>query len=282
MVEEKVVDGWNDPRLLTLEGLRKRGYTPSMINDFCAHLGVARKGNECLTKYVLLENFARNECDRLAPRTFGVTDPILLEIQNLEVLGDKTKFEAKLFPADATQERGTQTYTLTKNVYIEKEDFSEEHIDKFFGLTPNQPVCLKYGPVVKLVGIEKNEDGSISHAKVEIIPDFKEKLKGFIHWVSKEHSMPVTLNLYAVLFTVEDVKKEGDKWLDFINPNSLVVRKNAKMWNLHKKAKIDDRFQFERAGYFVIEESSNPKKGKFVLNRIVELKESKNKVVSTK
>ena len=245
-----------------------------MINDFCAHLGVARKGNENLTSIKLLEKFARTELDATAPRTFGVMDPILLEITNLDACKD-LKIKAPLFPADPT--KGTQVYSLTKNVYIESDDFSAEHVDKFFGLTPNQPVCLKYGPVVKLVSIERNADNTINHVKVEILPDFKEKLKGYIQWVSKEHSMTVTCNLYSVHFLIEDIKKAEDKWLDYVNPNSLVVKNNAKMWNLHKKNKVDDRFQFERCGYFVIDEGSQPAKAKLNLNRIVELKDSKAK-----
>jgi glutaminyl-tRNA synthetase len=220
IVNKGIVNGWKDPRLFTIEGLRKRGYTPSMINDFCAHVGVSRKGNENLTSYKLLEKFARTELDREAPRVFGVMNPVLLEITNLEA-ATSTKFEAPLFPADPT--KGIRTYTMTKNVYIDAEDFSEEHIDKFFGLTSKQPVCLKYGPVVKLIEVVRNADGSISHAKVEILPDFKEKLKGYIHWVSKEHSIDAVCNLYSVLFLVEDIKKAGDKWLDFVNPKSLVV-----------------------------------------------------------
>lgn len=180
-----------------------------------------------------------------------------------------------LFPADPS--KGTRTYTLSKWVYIEQEDFSEEHIDKFFGLTNQQPVCLRYGPVIRLLDVVKNEDGSVKHARVEVLPEHKEKLKGVIHWVSKEHSMDAVLNLYAVLFLIEDIKKAGDKWLDFLNPNSLVVRSNAKVWNSMKNQKAWDRFQFERQGYFMMTEDSDPKNGKFIFNRIVELKESKEK-----
>jgi len=136
---------------------------------------------------------------------------------------------------------------------------------------------LKYGPIIKLVGVEKNADGSINHAKVEILPEYKEKVKGYLHWVSESHSMTATVNLYQVHFLVEDLKKYGDKWLDQINPNSLIVKNNAKLWNLHKNTKIDSRFQFERVGYFVVTEQSDPKKGIYNLNRIVELKESKDK-----
>ena len=175
----------------------------------------------------------------MPPRTFGITEPVLLEIQNLDA-AKELKFEAPLFPADPS--KGTQTYTLSKHVYIEAEDFSETHIDKFFGLTPDQPVCLKYGPVIKMLSCEKNADGSINHVKVEILPNYTEKLKGYIHWVSKDHSMNVKCMLYSVLFNVEDVKKTGDKWLSYKNPDSLIVKPNAKMWNFHKSAKIDERF----------------------------------------
>jgi glutaminyl-tRNA synthetase len=137
---------------------------------------------------------------------------------------------------------------------------------------------LRYGPIVKLVSIEKNDDGSINHVKVEILPEYQEKIKGVIHWVSKENSSTVTANLYSVHFMVENVAKEGDKWLDAINPNSLVVKNNAKVWKLHDKAKEGDRFQFERAGYFILDQKV--KNGQDVYNRIVELKESKDKVVN--
>jgi len=101
---------------------------------------------------------------------------------------------------------------------------------------------LKYGPVIKLLSVVKNEDGSINHAKVEILPNFSDKLKGYIHWLSKENSMNVVCNLYSVLFTIEDINKAGDKWLEYIDKNSLIVKNNAKMWSFHKNAKLDDRF----------------------------------------
>ena len=128
---------------------------------------------------------------------------------------------------------------------------------------------------MKFVSLEKNDDGSINHIKVEVLPDFKDKLKGHIHWVSKENSINATLNLYDVHFIEENVGKLGDKWRTAINPKSLIVKENAKIWNIHKNAKPDDRFQFERCGYFVITDKSDPKKGKFIFNRVVELKESK-------
>lgn len=136
---------------------------------------------------------------------------------------------------------------------------------------------MKYGPVLKFISIEKNDDGSINHVKVEILPDFTDKLKGHIHWVSKENSLNVKLNLYDVHFKSLNVGGLGDKWREDLNPDSLIVKNNSKIWKLHNKANVDDRFQFERLGYFVINEASNPKKGKFEFNRIVELKASKPK-----
>jgi glutaminyl-tRNA synthetase len=147
LVNEKYVSGWEDPRMPTILGLKRRGYTPSMINDFAAEIGVSKKGNDKVTNINLLEHYARKELDRDATRTFGVLDPVTLEIVNFDELTVK-EFEAPLFPVDKS--RGSQIYKLSRNVYIDSEDFSDEHKKGFFGLTPEQPVCLKYGPVVQL------------------------------------------------------------------------------------------------------------------------------------
>jgi len=163
LINEKLVSGWDDPRLHTIQGLRRRGYTPSMINTFCTQIGVSRKGNENLTDYRKLEFYARKELDATAPRTFGITEPILLEIVNLATPGEK--ISAPLFPADPT--KGSQIYTLTKNVYIESEDFSAEKKDGFFGVMPDQIVCLRYGPFIKMTDVVKGPDGKIVKVIVE-------------------------------------------------------------------------------------------------------------------
>ena len=156
-----------------------------MINAFCEAIGVSRKGNENVTSYKKLEFYARKELDASAPRTFGVTEPVLLEITNFDKI-TQTQIVAPLFPADPS--KGTQTYTLTKNVYIEAEDFSEKVQDGFFGLMPGQIVCLRYGPFVKMVEIVKGQDGRIQKVLVESVQP-EQKVKGVIHWVSKEHSL---------------------------------------------------------------------------------------------
>lgn len=146
LVGERVVTDWEDPRMPTVLGLRRRGYTPSMINDFAAEIGVSRKGNDNVTSIRLLEHYARKELDETAPRTFGVQDPVHLEIINFDELSTK-EFEAPLFPANKA--KGSQIYKLSRHVFIDEEDFSSDPNKKgFFGLTPAQPVCLKYGPVI--------------------------------------------------------------------------------------------------------------------------------------
>jgi glutaminyl-tRNA synthetase len=271
LVNTGVVSNWNDPRLLTLEGLRKRGYTPSMINDFCEHLGVARKGNENVVSMKVLEQFARKELDKDAPRTFAVLDPLEIEIVNFADLKD-TVVKAPLFPVDKEMTRGSNTYTLTKNIYIEKADFSETDDKKHFGLQPNQMVDLLCGPVLKFVSY----DSVANLVKVEAVTT-TEKLKGHLHWVSKAHALTATVNNYSALFNHENPASLGDNWSSAINPDSLSVMKNAKIWKNMKNAEIETRYQFQRLAFYILDSSSNPKKNKFVFNRIVELKESKDK-----
>ena len=278
LVEDGHVRGWDDPRLLTLEGLKRRGYTPSILDSFCAEIGVARKGNENFTSMKLLEYHARQELDITAPRTFAVCEPILLEIVNLEeVKPEETKIESPIFPMNLY--KGTQTYNLTANVFIERDDFEEVDRKGFFGLTPTQMVRLRYGPVVKLEEIVKDQSGNILKLKVRAIPEHPEKLKGVIQWVSKEHSVNAVIRLYSTLFTEKDPMSFKDKWLSVINPEGLVEKVNGKVWDMHKDVKQFDRFQFERVGYFVVDKDNKMPEvgGKLVFNRIVELRESKEK-----
>lgn len=208
LVNDKAVIGWNDPRLMTLMGLKRRGYTPTMINAFADEIGVSRNGNENYTSIKLLEFFARKELDREAPRSFGVVDPVLIEIVNIED-AKSIEIEAPLFPTDVS--RGHQKFYLSKYIYIEKEDFSEVPRSGFYGLTSDQPVCLKYGPVVKLLQVIKGPNGDVDHVKVQILKDFNQKLKGYIHWVSQDHSEEAVVRLYNYLFTGQEVKDDWEK-----------------------------------------------------------------------
>jgi glutaminyl-tRNA synthetase len=199
----------------------------------------------------------------------------LLEIVNFDKV-KQTKIEAPLFPADPS--RGNQVYTLTKNVYIESDDFSAEAKKGFFGVMPDQVVLLRYGPWIKLVKVVKEAD-KIVKVQVEVVDQPANKVKGVIHWMSKEHSLPCHINQYQVLFTVENVLEEASKqkcdFTKFVNPESLVPRPNGRIWDLHANVKPYDRFQFERVGYFACDEQSS--KNKLVFNSIVALKESKAK-----
>lgn len=208
LVNLGLVSGWDDPRLHTIQGLRRRGYTPTMINKFCAMIGVARTGNENLTSYKLLEFYAREELNLTAPRTFTVLDPVELEIVNYDEVAEK-QIEACMFPPDKT--KGVHILELDKNVYIDREDFSETEKKGFFGIMPGQVVCLRYGPFVVMEEIIKRSDGSIEKVKVRSVPIPEKKVKGVIHWVSKSHSLPAIVNQYSNLMTVENVLEEAKK-----------------------------------------------------------------------
>lgn len=166
-------------------------------------------------------------------------------------------------------------------MFIDAEDFSEEHKKGFFGLTPEQPVCLKYGPIVQLVDIVRDASGKVERVRVKVLADFKEKLKGYIHWVAEAHSADAVLRLYNHMFDCEVVP--NDNWESHINPESLVEKRNAKVWTaVAAGAKEYDRYQFERLAFFVVDRDSGKDAvgGKLVFNRIVELKESKEKKVN--
>ena len=277
LVFNNVVNGWDDPRLHTIQGLKRRGYTPSMINKFCAKIGVARSGNENLTSCKKLEFYAREELNLTAPRTFAVLDPIELEIVNFDEIEQKT-VEACLFPPDKT--KGVKVLNVTPQIYVDNEDFSEQVKKGFYGIMPGQVVCLRYGPFIMLDEVVKGPDGKIQKLKVRAIPNHTEKVKGVIHWVSKSHSLPVIVNQYSTLFTAEDVagqaKKDNRDWLEYLNKKSLVVYRNARIWDHLADAKEYDRFQFERVGYFCVDKTSKTDAvgGKLVFNGIVALKEA--------
>uniref|UniRef100_A0A7S3HZG3 glutamine--tRNA ligase n=2 Tax=Favella ehrenbergii TaxID=182087 RepID=A0A7S3HZG3_9SPIT len=277
LINKGFVSGWDDPRLHTIQGLRRRGYTPSMINKFCAKIGVARTGNENLTSYKKLEFYAREELNTSAPRTFAVLDPVELEVVNFDEVAEK-RIEACIFPPDKT--KGVNMLDLTPHIFVDREDFSETEKKGFFGIMPGQVVCLRYGPFVLLEEVVKGADGSIEKVKVRVVPTPEKKVKGVIHWVSKEHSVASVVNQYSNLMTVENVLKEasakGVDFTSFFNDKSLLVFENARVWKHLADAKEFDRFQFERVGYFCVDMTSKSDAfgGKLVFNGIVALKEA--------
>ena len=272
--------GWDDPRLHTIQGLRRRGYTASVINKFCAKIGVARSGNENITSYKKLEFYAREELDATAPRTFAVLDPIEIEITNYDAIAEK-EVEQPLFPADKS--KGVQTLKVTRSMYVDKADFSAEVKKGFFGIMPGQPVMIRYGPKILLEKVVTNAAGEVVKVLVKAVPEYAEKIKGVIHWVSKEHSVSARVNQYSQLLTVENVgftaKKEGKDWLSYFNEDSMTVYDNARLWNMQADAKEFDRFQFERVGYFCVDKDSKTAAadGRLIFNGIVTLKEASAK-----
>lgn len=170
-----------------------------MINDFCEDIGVSRKGNENYTSNKKLEFFARRELDANAPRVFSVLEPIVVNIVNFDEI-EKKEIEAPLFPSDPS--RGTRVYNLTQQVYVERDDFSESNKAGFFGIMPEQVVCLRYGPFVLLESVEKDANGNVVKVNVKAQKDFDKKVKGVIHWVSMEHSVECIVNEYDNLLLV--------------------------------------------------------------------------------
>ena len=251
-----------------------------MINDFCENIGVARKGNENYTSVKKLEFFARKELDANATRVFAVLEPLALNISNFAEI-EKTEITAPFFPSDPS--KGSRTYHLTSQVYIEREDFSDTTKAGFFGIMPDQVVCLRYGPFVVLESVEKDASGNITKINVKALKDYDKKVKGVIHWVSVERSVECIVNEYDVLLNVEDVvsvsKKEGKDWLEYFNKKSLIPHHHARIWDQLKDVKPYERFQFERLGYFCVDEEARSEKngGKIVFNSVVALKESAEK-----
>lgn len=271
LIKKGYVASWHDPRLMTLEGLRRRGYTPAAINEFCDCIGVARKGNEKVVDIRLLEHFIRKDLDENAPRTYCVTDPLKVVVENMKD-DEESVTEGDVFPGKP--EKGKVSYTLTKSFFIEKSDFSEEHKEKYYGLTPDQALRLFNGPFIKHVRTVKNDNGEIDHIVVEVVENPEKKTKGCIHWVSEKYSMDVRVNLYDRLFSTDNPKAFGKEWIKSVNPNSLIVIDGAKMWNHLADMKPFDRFQFLRKGYFTVsDESTETLK---VLNCTVTLVESKD------
>lgn len=257
LVETKRVDGWDDPRMPTLCGMRRRGYTPSSINEFVKRVGVAKAYS--VVDINLLEHCIRDELNSTAQRRCVVMDPIKVVIDNYAE--DKEEyFELPNNPQD--ENAGKRKVPFTKELYIDKADFAEVPPPKFFRLKPDGEVRLMGAYIVRLTDIVKNDDGSVKelHCTADLetgcgMPADGRKVKGTIHWVSAKYAIDTTLKVYDRLFTKENVfeKSEGDEdgyYLNYLNENSLVVYENAKAEPSLADAKVSDRFQFVRNGYF--------------------------------
>ncbi|MCC8147295.1 MAG: glutamine--tRNA ligase/YqeY domain fusion protein [Bacteroidales bacterium] len=281
LVNEKLVNGWDDPRMPTLAGLRRRGYTPQAIRNFIDKIGYTKF--EALNDVALLEYAIREDLNAKAKRVSAVIDPVKLIITNYPE-GQIEMMEAVNNPEDESM--GTHEIAFTRELYIEKDDFMEDAPKKFFRMTPGQEVRLKSAYIVKCTGVSKDESGNIKEIYAEYdpmtksgMPDSNRKVKGTLHWVSAEHSLPAEVRLYDRLFKVENPGEEKDKdFRELLNPDSLIVKKQARVEKELEKSKPLDNFQFQRIGYFNMDPDSTHEH--LVFNRTVPLKDSWSKIKS--
>ena len=275
LVEKKLVSGWDDPRMPTLAGLKRRGYTPASIRNFIDRIGYTKYDG--MIDLALLEHSIREDLNAKTARVSGVLDPIKLIITNYPE--DKTeKMVTVNNPEDDTM--GIREISFTKELYIERDDFMEDAPKKYFRLTPGNETRLKSAYIVKCTGCKKDEKGNVEEVYAEYdpltksgMPDSGRKVKGTIHWISVHHSINTEVRLYDRLFTVEDPANAKDKDLkELINPDSLKVLNNCKVEECLKDAQPGDSFQFQRIGYFNVDIDSTP--DKLVFNRTVPLRDS--------
>ena len=261
LVEEGLVNGWDDPRMPTISGLRRRGYTPTSIRDFSETAGIAKRDN--VTDLALLEFHIRQELNKVAPRVMAVLDPVKLVITNYPE-GKEEMLTAENNPED--EDAGFRTVPFSREIYIEREDFREVANKKFFRLKLGKEVRLKNAYIIQANDVVKNENDEILEIHCTYDPDSKSgsgseasqrKVKGTIHWVSIEHALEAEVRLYDRLFTDEapDSHKDID-FKEFINPDSLKVIESAFVEPSLATVAPGDGVQFQRLGYFNVEKST--------------------------
>jgi len=270
LVRDGICKGWDDPRMPTIRGMRRRGYTAEAINNFCDRIGVTR--NENLISINLLEQCCREDLDAKAVRAMCVVEPLKITITNWE--GEFREFSVPNHPKDAS--KGSHNVPLSSVLYIDRSDFREQDIKGYKRMAPNVAVGLIHaGAAVTCTEIIKDSNGHISELKGTIDWAPKVKPRGFIHWVSArtgEKPAEIELRLYDKLFKSEDPAQVSD-WVADLNPESLVVKSSALVDPSVKDAAVGTQFQFERVGYFAVDPDSTP--AKQVWNRVVSLKETK-------
>ena len=273
LVEEGFVSGWDDPRLPTISGLRRRGYTPASIRNFCEKIGVSKVIST--VEYAFLEHCLRDDLNAKAQRVMAVLEPIKLIVTNYPE--NKTEeFEIENNPND--ENAGKRKISFSRELYVDAADFMEEPIKKYFRLFPGNEVRLKSAYVVKCTGCKKDENGKVVEIYCEYDPDSRggntsdgRKVKGTIQWVDAKTAVDATVNLYDNLFTVPDPEAE-ENFMDVLNKNSLKVVKNCKMEKYLSNASIVESYQFMRIGYFCLDKNSTKKD--LIFNLSVNLKDS--------
>jgi len=276
LVQEGVVSGWDDPRMPTISGLRRRGYTPASIRNFADSIGIAKRDN--LVDVSHLEFCVREDLNKVAPRVMAVLDPVKLVITNYPE-GKEEWLDAENNPED--ENAGNRQVPFSRELYIEREDFKEEANRKFFRLTLGKEVRLKNAYIIQGESVVKDAEGNITEIHCTYDPDSRSgsgteasqrKVKGTLHWVSIQHAIPAEIRVYDRLFLVEspDTDKEKD-FMEFINPDSLQITTGYLEPSL-KEVKPEEVFQFQRIGYFAVDKESSP--AKLIFNKTVGLRDS--------
>lgn len=273
LVNEKHVNGWDDPRMPTLSGVRRRGYTPESIREFCDKIGVAKREN--LIDIGLLEFCVREHLNKIALRRMVVTDPVKVVITNYP------EGKTEMLPTENNTEdpnAGMREMPFSRELYIERDDFMEVPAKKYFRLAPGQPVRLKSAYIITCSEVVKDGQGNITELRCTYIPESKSgsdtsgvNVKGVIHWVSAPHAVETEVRLYDRLFQVEDLNQAEEDFRTLLNPGSLKVLSKVYAEPAMKEARPEDRFQFMRIGYFCLDPDSTS--GKLVFNRTVTLRD---------
>ena len=271
LVNENHVTGWDDPRMPTISGLRRRGYTPESIRDFCDRIGIAKRDN--IVDVGLLEFCVREHLNKIAQRRMVVFDPVKVVITNYTNSNELLKSENN--PEDAGS--GMRDLPFSREIYIERDDFMENPPKKYFRLAPGQMVRLKSAYIIKCDEVIKDDKGNVTELRCIYIPESKSghdtsdiKVKGTLHWVNAADAVEVEVREYDRLFKVEDPSSEEGDFKEYINPDSLKVVKGFAEPSI-KNAKSNDRFQFLRKGYYCLDKDSSP--GNLIFNRTVTLKD---------
>ncbi len=274
LVNENLVNGWDDPRMPTISGLRRRGFTPKSIREFCERIGIAKREN--LIELSLLEFCIREDLNKTANRVMAVLDPIKLVITNYEkgtedLIGENNP--------EAEDGGGTRVIPFSNELWIEREDFMEVPAKKWFRLAPGAMVRLKFAYIVKCEDFVKDENGNVTEIRCTYIPESKSgsdtsgiNVKGTIHWVSAPHAKTAEIRLYDRLFTSETPDAEEGDFKDYLNPESLTVLPNAYIEPALADADLEGRYQFIRKGYFCLDKDSTA--DRLVFNRTVTLKDT--------
>jgi glutaminyl-tRNA synthetase len=283
MVQRGLVNGWDDPRMPTICGLRRRGYTAQGIRNFCERIGVAKRDG--VVDVALLEHSLREDLNMKAPRVMGVLRPLKLILDNYPE-GQVEEMEAINNPEDPSS--GTRKVVFSRELFIEQEDFMEDPPKKFFRLAPGRTVRLRYAYLVTCESVTRDSNGEIIEIHCRYIPDSPDgdsattpKAKATLHWVSAPHSIPAEIRLYDRLFSVENPsdEKEGKDFTEYLNPNSLEALRSSRLEASLSAAKPGECFQFERMGYFCMDPDSTPELP--VFNRTVTLRDAWAKIVKS-